>query len=314
MKINALLTALTLSFLLAPCSFADVTVKTGGEGNSGSPQEALFVCNAGISHPRPTVAPRRDCTTEGDDCVTETIYDPARGSDFLRINGFQTLVAPAAGRAVYASNAQQWFTSITDFSVNLGSEAYGATYNLDLCYRGPVPYYKKDKKKGCADGQTEDGDYCYGDPTKIDPKKPPVDLSEGLYTLGTFLSASGSAYLNNSQLKGRFNYVCSFRSAKGGGGRAIEELSDPSLSLGNGSGAFTSLGALSMFTVPLNNAAKTVPRFCLIRFEFKEVTANQRKYLSDQAEVTIGIDIQKISGPEENEEENGTGTSSEAVP
>lgn len=303
MKISALLVAFAFSVGVVPSSFADVSVKTGGGGgNSGSPQEALFLCNAGISHPRPTVTPRRDCTTQGEDCVTETTYDPARGSDFLRVNGYQTLVAPATGRAVVASNEQQWFTNITDLNVNLASEAYGTTYNLDFCYRGPVPYYKKDKKKGCAEGQTEEGGYCYGDPGKVDPKKPPVDLSEGLYNLGTFLSAMGNAYLSNSQLKGRFNYVCSFRSAKGGGGRSAEELSDPSLSLGNVGGQYSSLGSMSMFTTQLNTSAKMVPRFCLIRFEFKEITADQRKYLSDNAEVTIGIDIQKVSGPEDEEE------------
>ncbi|NUN06611.1 MAG: hypothetical protein HUU57_12720 [Bdellovibrio sp.] len=311
MKTSVLFAIFALSVVTAPFSFADVTVKTGGE-NSGNPQEALFLCNAGISHPRPAIIPRRDCTTEGENCVSETIYDPARGSDFLRVNGYQTLVAPVSGRAVVASNQEQWFNKITELSVNMGSEAYGTTYNLDFCYRGPVPYYKKDKKKGCAEGQTEDGGYCYGDPGKIDPKKPPVDLSEGLYELGTFLSAAGNAYLSNTQLKGRFHFVCSFRSAKGGGGRGAEELSDPSLSLGNGGGAFTSLGSLSMFSAPLNTSAKMVPRFCLIRFEFKEFTSAQRKHLSDNAEVTVGLDIQKVSGPEEEEEDTSKGT--EAIP
>lgn len=312
MKTAAAIFLVTLSTLTTTISFADVTVKTAGGGNSGSPQEALFLCNAGISHPRPTIAPRRDCTSEGEDCVSEIVYDPARGSDFLRVNGYQTLAAPASGRAVVASNPQQWFTNITDLSVNLASEAYGTTYNLDFCYRGPVSYYKKDKKKGCANGQREEGGYCYGDPGKIDPKKPPVDLSEGLYDLGTFLSAAGNAYLNNTQLKGRFYYVCSYRNSKGGGGRTAEELSDPTLSLGNGGGPFTSLGALAMFSTQLNSSAKMVPRFCLIRFEFKEITTAQRKQLSDNAEVTVGIDIQKTSGTEDFDKD--ADSSGEALP
>ena len=305
MKKTVLLASWILSVvLMAPPAFADIEINTtttsggGSGGTPGNPDEALYLCNTGISHPRPAVTPRRDCT-ESEDCVSETSFDPARGNDFLRINTSQTLVAPVSGRAVMSSNAQQWYNNITDLSVNLSSEAYGASYNLDFCYRGPVAYYKKDKKTGCAEGQTESGGYCYGDPTKVDPKKPLIDLSQGIYNLGTFLAASGNAYLQNTQLKGRFHYVCSFRAANGTGARGLGDTADPSLSLGSGSGQFTSLSSLSMFTAQLNNNPKAVPRFCLVRFEFKEITTAQRKHLSDRAEVTVGLDIQNTSGPEE---------------
>lgn len=315
-----------LSLLLTSnMTLADVSVKTassgGSDGTGGSNPintgEMLYACNAGVGHgSRAPAPPKKDCTDSSENCVSEVVNDATRGSDSLRVNG-STLVGPSTGRKTLYSASEQWNNSISDLSFSFASENYGANFHVDFCYKGPVSYYKAGKN-GCGKGSAQNGDYCYGEPSATSNSnndnenadsnnngqtnsKLPKDLSEGIYTLSAFLAAGNSKYIQNSNLYVKFQYACTFRSTKQG---VSESGADNNINIDAAPGIYTPFNTsqMAMYEAQLNTMVKLVPRYCVIRFDFKESSTNVRQYKIDDTDFTVGLDIQKQSADDEEED------------
>ncbi len=324
MKCFAVLLSIMLS---AAFAIADVSVKTassgGSDGTGGSNPintgEMLYACNAGVGHgSRAPAPPKKDCTDSSENCVSEVVHDATRGSDSLRVDGYKTLVGPSSGRSTLYSGLEQWNNAITDLSFSFASENYGANFHVDFCYKGPVSYYKADKN-GCAKGLSQDGDFCYGDPAPVNNNnengnngnnngqssaKLPKDLSEGIYTLSAFLAAGNSKYIQNSNLYVKFQYACTYRSAKQGSRKGSDTTVDANINIESAPGIYApfSSSQMAMFEAQLNTMVKLVPRYCVIRFDFKENSTNVRQYKIDDTDFTVGLDIQKQASDDEEED------------
>ncbi|MFP5519451.1 MAG: protease [Bdellovibrionia bacterium] len=136
----------------------------------------IYACNAGIATPTTNkqvcyfegtkdLCTKKDCT-DGQVCNTRCVCSSVNGGDWL-MNYGKAQVAPwvdngeaPAGtwvsKTISATNGSKVFTqlhsdtdawakTIKELSFHLGSELYGASYFVDICYRGPQIEYFEDQ-------------------------------------------------------------------------------------------------------------------------------------------------------------------------
>ncbi len=175
---------------------------------------------------------------------------------------------------------------IKDMTVNLGSEIYGAEYFVDICYRGPQIDYKHDGK--VVDGLNFN---LKAFATIFDIKK--ADDKSYDYLAGLKVRAEARCILDDD-----FNYCladilpgetsgCGLNYDKATAWKSIADFR----SISNGE----SVSKLINLTSIANDYNKT-PRFCQIRYSFKETEiTTMRKWKLQQARICTYTEITEPS-------------------
>ncbi len=192
----------------------------------------------------------------------------------------------SAFNTVFAENNTQFFgKQLTEMSVNLGSEQYGAEYFLDVCYRGPqIDYNNVDGINFALKGKVTVNNLTKGNGQELDYKT--------LASLNT--RAEVKCYLEDE-------YQYCLQTGSCGGTTTLNPAVDsiPSVigyNYTRNSGAYQTLAGTSQEKTLLNDGAMRVgnektPRFCVVRYFFKENNTNFRKWKLQAAEACTYTEI-----------------------
>lgn len=256
-----------------------VSVQTLGTVVSPLGNDELFVCNAGLGHPHSYSAPVYGSNT--------LLYQGVNS------DGFWNELSSVAGdqvRALVLNPVQQFSWQLQATKFDFSTEKYGASYFIDLCYRGPIANLQR---PGQGQGPPPGGPGQGGGP-------PAVDISEGLYRLDLELSAfqpGANTYTQESGLFVETNVLCDLRQA--GSQRAARGLTELvpgswEVDAQYSSGGFSFANGRLSLNIPLNNTNRTVPRFCIVRVLFEETQAERpRNFSLGFKETEIFIDVNR---------------------
>ncbi len=302
-----------LMFLLVTTNAMAVSVEFKFDINSSGP--SIYPCDAGLKH---AAHQERVCY----DRVTAESCNPARCTDEVQCNCVCTADSTSGAgeyrhdflKASYAKwsengetatnvssksvaakqssfarvfkNNLEWDQQLTKLSFNLGSERYGAEFYLDVCYRGPqIEYYMA--------GSLADT---------------PNFLLRAQATVTDINTNNGMNYSSLADLQVRAVAVCdqqgkgSYVYAHDGSGNYDNTFAheiNNNMTVANGqfvkSVAFTGFNTGSnLFLIKnwINVRTTKTPRFCKVRYTFKENKRNSsdllsqiRKWKIQQAEV-----------------------------
>lgn len=195
------------------------------------------------------------------------------------------------------NGTQEWSNQLTSLSFNFGSAKYGAEYFLDVCYRGPqIEYFQ-------AFGNT---------PSAAIPK-----FKVKLSTTSTTLAGATNSYETIAGLKVRSEIYCdqqgqgTYQNAHNGQGAygvVAHELTTNADDASSVSGAswqkssqYTNFNPGQVVTLSQNDwivnyssateSTSKVPRFCKVRYYFKESTATMRQWANQKARICTLTDI-----------------------
>ncbi|MFN8845453.1 MAG: protease [Bdellovibrionales bacterium] len=319
-----LVSLLMLAFQPAQAISLRFKFKTFSSGPS------IYACNAGLlSKPvaknvcyfegTQNTCTATDCT-DGKICNTRCVCTGNSGGDHLMnygqvtienwkdngntaVTGLQTktLKAGQANYNVALSDSESWNKSISQLSFNLGSELYGSSYFVDVCYRGPQIEYHQDGITSYFSSlaQASATDFLAnavnpGDnsrdglviPGLVDGKK--YSELAGL-TMQAFLvcDLQGMGVYQTSNVSGAYNTTQN---------EAVFTLGGGNLPIGGGdlfkasSVVAANASAVNLISNVLTDNSTKAPRFCKIRYVFTETNAfaqlpNLRKWQRHGAEM-----------------------------
>ncbi|MNK97136.1 hypothetical protein D3C87_1174540 [compost metagenome] len=289
-----------------------------------SSHEGLYLCNAGVAHQRAASSTASPCV-EGGECSDEAVSDPARGNDGISYQALQddgllrrfAISAPKNGNYSMISPMNGgWNKKITDLTINLSSEVYGAKYFLEFCYQGPIEQLTdcignsgngggqgtcgnngngngngNENGNGNNGNGNENGNGNNGSGNKI-------DQSLGIYQLQSSLFANTVSYIKAVDLATRISWSCDLRATGSAQKpRAPSELAPLAYEIDSTQSVVSSLSNISAtalsFTHTLNSNTSRVPRFCVVRFEFAEDTTAVRTSLAKITEFTVYLNFFK---------------------
>lgn len=269
--------------------------------NSSGP--SIYACNAGIKHKKsnPRICYNRETLAqcnpnlceEGEACncvCTGNVLTPATEGgewkyDFLAAisadwTDNEELIGDTTKHNVRANNSSNFSTifdsdvdafekQLTHLEFNLSSERYGAEYFLDVCYRGPqIDFF------GASELGYPDFDYlAYGIETQVTV----TDLTNG----------DGPKYQDVSDLAVSAEIICDIQgsgSHQGGGDNSITFESDYTKSLITNQ-LFSTNGDVVNGNKKTLLGPENAPRFCKVRYFFKESNTDMRKWKKQKARV-----------------------------
>ncbi len=182
---------------------------------------------------------------------------------------------------------------IKSMSVNLGSELYGAEYFVDICYRGPQIDYT-----GLTHNAGERGlnFNLKAKATVIDLKKANGEFFAKYHEAANLkVSVEARCIMDDS-----FNYcLADILPGETAGCGAIAKQ-DYTLVGKSGEETITSANVLSLInkaTITAGTSESNVtPRFCQIRYTFKETNKSMRKWKLQRARICTYTEISESSG------------------
>ncbi len=247
--------------------------------------EGLFMCNAGLIHPRTETLCRSVHTgtvcdpnaTDSIDCVCasgSSIGDLVLGT-IVEVAKSTTKEVPA-GETAYTylvDPALAFDSQITNVEFSLGSEQYGAKYFVQFCYQGPYEDFQTIPKVGRA------------------------DLSLGIYKLKFSMTAADKIYNAKLESNAQVSYQCDLRSLglntaarKNGNTKGDFPLEVDAFNQGPLPIADATPGASRELILNLNTIPDQVPRYCVITLLFTELPKNIRS-LKSKADFSGTLDI-----------------------
>lgn len=260
MKLSSALIALTLFTSALPVQAGIHAFLTA---------EELFVCNAGIVHPEHpgVLVPGTDTAVVGYEDFSVPVDSEAH---FL--SETMTVIAGAPAKKFMTNELDVWAQNLVSTSFHLATERYGASYFVDVCYRGPVKQIKN--------GQDE---------------------SQGIYNLTLNAQVSGAAsadnYQENARLSASVDVSCDLRNR---GQLTSARTSSETRPAGTETDSLAQTGFVSFqqkqlqVGVNLNTQFQQVPRFCKMRFLIKEnATSVPRALTQTPKDIDLFIDISK---------------------
>jgi hypothetical protein len=248
--------------------------------------EGLFLCNAGLIHPRTETLCRSArtatvCdpnTTDSIDCVCasgSSIGDLVSGTI---IQGPKTTFKEVpAGETAYAylvDPAVAFDSEIANVEFNLGSEQYGTKYFLQFCYQGPL----------------EDIQAPF-------PGGPRVDISLGIYKMKLSMTSADRMYNAKLESNAQVSYQCDLRSLglntaprKNGVTPGDFPLEVDAFNQGPLPIADATPGSSRELVLNLNSIETQVPRYCVLTVSFSELPKDIRS-LKSKADFSGTLDI-----------------------
>lgn len=314
---SILLTAVAFIALSAQNAFA-VNLTFQFDVNSSGP--SIYACNAGIRHAEsaricydrisgnsctPSCAAGNAasctngatpqscvCTGEENGGVQGTWrldYLKATTADWVDNTGAATNVASTSIEApnsanfatVFGSDGAAFGKQLTGMTINLGSEVYGAEYFVDVCYRGPQIDYTnipglnfglKGKVTVTNLRATVSGAPNYQDVAKLNAKAEVRCFMQDSFDNCTADTIPGVSVGCGNTADGFYNYTAN-------------------------SGAYTPMYTSAQETTLLSTnsfsagATKRTPRFCVVRYTFKESALTMRKWKLQQARACTYTEI-----------------------
>ncbi len=173
---------------------------------------------------------------------------------------------------------------IKDMSINLGSELYGAEYFVDICYRGPQIDYKQEN--GTVSGLNFN---LIAKATAFDiKKKDQTDANYDKYAVLANLKVKAEA---RCVVEDEFNYCLADIIP---GDNTACGTNDPTYfeakTLGE-KGISAANVALLINESSINNGLNITPRFCQIRYTFREANETIRKWKLQRARICTYTEI-----------------------
>lgn len=299
---------------------------------------SIYACNAGLiskqvnkkvcyfEGTQNTCTPN-DCS-DGKICNTRCVCTGDNGGDYLMNYGKLTAedwkdngdtsasgvqnITMKAGQSSYAvalSDTNSWNKRIKELSFHLGSELYGSSYFVDICYRGPQIEYNQDgiTSNFSSLAQASATDFLA---TGINPGD---NSRDGLVIPGT---VDGKKYTELAGLTMQAFLVCdlqgkgSFTTAHANGNynttanEAIFALGANGLPTGGGDIFISSSvvpatsAAANLINTYVTSGSTQAPRFCKVRYVFSETNAlstlpNLRKWQRHGAEMCTYTKIEE---------------------
>lgn len=254
---------IVLTSLILGSAFAEAKV------HSFLTSEELFICNAGVGHSAHpgVVVPGTDSVVVGYENFAMPEESEARFPTTTL-----TVIPGSQSKKFVTTELEAWDQNIVKTSFDLTTEQYGATYFVDVCYRGPV--------KKMQGGQ---------------------DQTQGIYNLTINAQISGSSnhesYQQKARLSAAVDMTCDLRNRGQLTAPRTSEDSKPSgVEVDNfGQTGFISFQQQQLQVVMnLNNQQQQVPRFCRMRFILKEnATSDLRILKQSPKDIDLFIDISK---------------------
>ncbi len=304
-----------IAMLLAAMSFSAQAISLKFYFTVESSGPSIYACNAGIKHKGYSENVCYDRETY-ESCQPGTCQDAKEcncvctgtaGStrlDFMKANFAEWTdngepIGTTSTKSEYAptnkyneifSNRQEWGNQLTNLDFRFGSERYGTEFFLDVCYRGPqIEYYEA--------GNTGSSS--------------PNFLLNSQVTLTDIITNNGLAYSKVAGLETRVQVTCdvqgsgSYVYAHDGSGNYddalahdIEGISGGTVNFDSGWTNFSNGSNLNLLNKWINVNNVFTPRFCKVRYFFKEGSRDSsnpldtiRKWQHQKAEVCTYTDI-----------------------
>lgn len=278
-----------------------------------SSSSKLYACNAGIKHIKPTnevcyvSGTTNPCTRGTHDCECFgpntggylTDYIQYKQQNILPNDNTTPLVAGTVkvdgqgqdvwktipqGMSSQSHNPNPFFTLLKELTFNFGSERYGTEMFLDVCYRGPqIEFFEDNMNTSYALKATVLA-------TDLNPNNEPGFV--GYQTLSG-LNVSAEAVCD---VQGLGNYQLARDDNNFVGGRYDSfnheiQIDTPNNNDWKSIFPFTSTvtgNVLTVFDELVTNDSPESPRFCMIRYLFKETASNNlRKWQRHDAQVKV---------------------------
>ena len=293
MKKSLLLTTATFAMLSIQNAFAINLTFQFGVNSSGT---SMYACNAGIRHadspgicvdtntgssctPTSINVSSCVCTSDGTAGSWERDYLRTKSADWTDRNtplgtttdsDTQAKNSASSFNALYADDATAFAKQITEMTLNLGSEVYGAEYFVDICYRG-----------------TQVAQSNNGNNYSLAGKVTVTNLRAN--------EAGAPNYQLISDLHGKAEIKC-FMDQAANTTDTVPGLASPNYTKNSG-GPYTSMttsaSQLSMLTdaTMSSGSGAKIPRFCVARYYFKENATTERKWKLQQARAAVFTEI-----------------------
>jgi hypothetical protein len=303
----------------------------------------IYACNAGITAPQTnkkvcyfegtTQACTQDtCSTTGENCNTRCVCTSSNGGEWLMnygkvsfedwkdngdtsISGQGTKTfasdSSAAGWVNALSETDSWNKRINNLSFNLGSELYGASYYVDICYRGPQIEYFQDQVVSNFNlkAQSNATDFLAngangGDnnrdgltiPGLVDGKKYTelAGLKVQAFVSCDLQGVGSYQYAMNNQ--GQYNTSKNEAGFTMGSNNLPATATEANSSFWSSSAAALGTGNVSLIDTNITNSSTRAPRFCKVRYVFTETNVNAtlpnlRKWQRHGAEMCTWTEI-----------------------
>jgi hypothetical protein len=303
----------------------------------------IYACNAGIMAPRTdkkvcyfegtkNACTEDTCSTTGANCNTRCICSSSNGGDWLMNYGKVTYEdwkdngdasVSHQGTKTFSSNSavsgwssaltdsEAWGKRISNLSFNLGSELYGASYFVDVCYRAPQIEYFQDQVvsnfnlKAQANATDFLATGVNGGDNNRDGLTIPGTVDGQKYTdlagltvqafvtcdmqgVGTYKNARNNSNLYNTA-DNEANFVLNTNGLP-------TSATEANSSFWNSSSAYLSTGNVALIDTNITNNSFYAPRFCKVRYVFTETdynssTPNLRKWQRHGAEMCTWTEI-----------------------
>ena len=320
-----LLSAIALIALSAQNAFA-INLTFQFDVNSSGP--SIYACNAGIKHePTANICFDRNtnlsctpgcaagnlsaCTggTTPSNCVcTGENYDSGNQGtwrlDFLQANSTQwtdnQVQSGASTAHILTADGSQNFNQVVagnfpvlnaygrqlkDLTINLGSEVYNAEYFVDICYRGPQIDYRQN-------GQTVPGlNFALkANATIFDIKLADGQSYRALSKLQ--VKAEAKCFMNDE-----FDYCLADLIPGETAGCGTTTATTHTYGKVSNNGTFVDMSGSAINVAQLirdaamSNNGHITPRFCQVRYSFKETSQAMRKWKLQQARICTYTEI-----------------------
>lgn len=293
MKKMLRLSMLGMTLFTAQSAFA---INLTFQFNVNSSGTSMYACNAGIRHadtpaicldvntgnscvPTPITVSSCICTSTGTSASYDRDYLKAKSADWTDRNESvgtitetetQAKNSTSSFNSLFADDETALTKQITELSLNLGSEDYGAEYFVDICYRGTQVTQGSSSNNYSLAGKvtvtnlraSETGAPNYQSLADLQGKAEVKCVMDKFATFAdTIPSMENPNYIKNS-------------------GTTYSSLSTSA----------SQLSLLSDATMSTTTGDK-IPRFCITRYFFKEKATAERQWKLQQARTAIFTEI-----------------------
>lgn len=254
---------LSIYNLKADDSVSELVVSSNGS--------CMYLCNAGIRH--------AENSSIYQDEINATYADYVDNTTPIGATTFSTTPARDSAslfNSVFADDAKAFTKEIVDIAIDLGSENYGSEYFVDFCFRGPQSSQSNNGSNYTLKGSVTVSNFRASDP-------------------------SAPSYQVIADLAGRAEAKCYLDKSGGASSTIIPGVSSTNYFKSSGT-TYTPMTssasqlALLVDSGLLNIAGDKIPRFCMVRYYFKENSAALRKWRFQKAKVAISTDISDKNG------------------
>ena len=248
--------------------------------------EGLFLCNAGLIHPRTETLCRSartatvcdPSTTDSIDCVCASGSSIGDLVSATIIQGpksqFKEVPAGETSYTYLVDPALAFESQIANVEFSLGSEQYGTKYFVQFCYEGP-----------------------FEDIQAPFPGGPRVDISLGIYKMKLSMTSADRKYNAKLESNAQVSYQCDLRNLglntaprKNGATKGDFPLEVDAFNQGPLPIADATPGSSRELILNLNSIEIQVPRYCVLTLSFSELPKDIRS-LKSKADFSGTLDI-----------------------